>query len=155
MDVEDYYRKYGPMVLRRCRKLLGNEQMAQEALQETFLRLLDRPLLEHCTASYFYTVATNLCLNTINSKEYRRGLAPNGECADLIAALDLEARSVSRNLLSRFFCKVDSLTQQIAIYHFIDEMTLEETANLLGQSVPQVRRKLHKLSKISNAWREG
>lgn len=30
MEVEIYYKRYGSMVLRRCRKLLGNEEMAQD-----------------------------------------------------------------------------------------------------------------------------
>ena len=30
MDIEDHYRRYGPMVLRRCRCLLQDEQAAQD-----------------------------------------------------------------------------------------------------------------------------
>jgi len=34
IDVDAYYRRYGPMVLRRCRKLLGQEQDALDAMQD-------------------------------------------------------------------------------------------------------------------------
>ncbi|MEO0814068.1 MAG: sigma-70 family RNA polymerase sigma factor, partial [Myxococcota bacterium] len=30
IDVDDYYRRYGPMVLRRCRTLLRNEEDARD-----------------------------------------------------------------------------------------------------------------------------
>ena len=40
IDVEALYRRYGPMVLRRCRQLLKNEDLAADAMQETFVRVL-------------------------------------------------------------------------------------------------------------------
>ena len=40
LDVEALYRKYGPMVLRRCRSLLNDEDQAMDAMQETFVKLI-------------------------------------------------------------------------------------------------------------------
>ena len=40
LDVDALYRKYGPMVLRRCRRLLIDEEQAMDAAQETFVKLL-------------------------------------------------------------------------------------------------------------------
>ena len=40
IDVEALYRRYGPMVLRRCRQLLRRDDLAADAMQETFLRVL-------------------------------------------------------------------------------------------------------------------
>ena len=42
VDVETLYRKYGAMVLRRCRSMLGDEQSAQDATQDVFVALLKR-----------------------------------------------------------------------------------------------------------------
>ena len=39
IDVDAHYRTYGPMVLRRCRRLLSNEDEAVDAMQETFVHL--------------------------------------------------------------------------------------------------------------------
>ena len=36
IDVEALYRSHGPMVLRRCRGLLGDDQLAEEAMHEVF-----------------------------------------------------------------------------------------------------------------------
>ena len=38
--MEALYRRCGPMVLRRCRQLLKNEDLAADAMQETFVRVL-------------------------------------------------------------------------------------------------------------------
>jgi len=40
LDVDALYRKYGPMVIRRCRALLADEEQALDAAQETFVKLL-------------------------------------------------------------------------------------------------------------------
>ena len=40
IDVEDLYRRYGPMVLRRCRGMLRDEDLAADAMQETFVQVL-------------------------------------------------------------------------------------------------------------------
>ena len=42
IDVESLYRRYGPMVLRRCRKMLPDEQLALDAMQDTFVQVLRR-----------------------------------------------------------------------------------------------------------------
>jgi DNA-directed RNA polymerase specialized sigma24 family protein len=42
LDIEDASRRYGPMVLRRCRQLLRDENEALDAWQDVFLRLLER-----------------------------------------------------------------------------------------------------------------
>jgi DNA-directed RNA polymerase specialized sigma24 family protein len=39
IDVEALSRRYGPMVLRRCRRLLGDEQEALDACQDVFVRI--------------------------------------------------------------------------------------------------------------------
>ena len=43
--LEALYRRYGPAIFARCRKLLGDPASAEDATQETFLRIqrqLDR-----------------------------------------------------------------------------------------------------------------
>ena len=40
IDVEASYRSHGPMVLRRCRTLLRDEEDAVDAMQDTFLQLV-------------------------------------------------------------------------------------------------------------------
>ena len=41
-DFDNLYRQYGPMVLRRCRTLLKNEEKALDAMQDVFVRLIER-----------------------------------------------------------------------------------------------------------------
>jgi RNA polymerase sigma-70 factor (ECF subfamily) len=94
IDVEALYRKYGPMVLRRCRQLLKDEDKALDAMQETFVRLLrNRERLQASgPSSLLYRIATNVCLNLLRS-ERRRPQVGDEELLLSIASLDEPARS--------------------------------------------------------------
>ena len=52
-----------------------------------------------------------------------------------------------RHLLSR--CDLE--TQTAAVHYYVDEMTLEEIAGLLGRSVPTIRKRLEKFTRLSQA----
>src|SRR5262245_9689209 len=70
LDVDALSRRYGPMVLRRCRRLLGDEDEALDAYQDTFVRLLEyrSRLDDRYPSSLLYRMATNVCLNRIRDR---------------------------------------------------------------------------------------
>ena len=86
LDVDALYRTYGPMVMRRCRSILKDEEAAADAMQDTFVRVLryrDR-LASTAPSSLLYTIATNVCLNRLRSSRHDR-LVPIGETIAQIA----------------------------------------------------------------------
>ena len=147
IDIEDYYRRHGPMVLRRCRSLLRDEPQAVDAMHDVFVQLLthrDR-LQDSAAASLLWTIATNLCLNKIRSRR-RRPEDPRSELlAQIAAADDAEARGAARSLLGRLFAGVPASTGTIAVLHLLDGMTLEEVAETVGMAVSGVRKRLRVL----------
>ncbi len=70
MNVEILYEKYGPMVLRRCRRLLRDEDRAMDAMQDVFVRVLQRRdrLKATYPSSLLYRIATSVCLNRIRDQ---------------------------------------------------------------------------------------
>lgn len=147
IDVEAYYRQYGPMVLRRCRALLRHEEKAKDAMQDVFVQLLrnaDR-LEHHAPSSLLYRIATNVCLNRIRS-EGRRPEDPSDELLLRIAAADdPERKTGARALLARVFREHQESTRTIAVLHLLDGFTLEEVAAEVGMSVSGVRKRLRAL----------
>ena len=67
MDVDATYRRYAPMVFRRCLQLLANEAKAADAMQDVFVQLLrHRQALRGNTPSALLNrMATNVCLNLL------------------------------------------------------------------------------------------
>jgi len=147
IDVDNYYRTYGPMVLRRCRKLLKDEDQSLEAMQDTFVQLIrykDR-LSDEAPSSLLYRMATNVCLNRIRSSS-RRPEVSGDDLLSRIAGMDEpESRVTARNLLARLFSREKVSTRTIAALHLVDGMTLEEVAREVGLSVSGVRKRLRPL----------
>ena len=147
IDTETYYRTYGPMVLRRCRQMLHDEDRARDAMHDTFVRLLmseDR-LEDAAPSSLLYRMATNVCLNKLRS-EGRRPESPDDQLLQRIAhAADSEARSQARFALGRLFRGQKESTATIAVLHLYDGMSLEEVASEVGLSLSGVRKRLRNL----------
>lgn len=147
IDTESYYRTYGPMVLRRCRQMLKDEEKARDAMHDTFVRLLlnEQRLEGSAPSSLLYRMATNVCLNRIRS-DGRRPETPDDELLHRIAnADDLESQSLARSVLGSLFGGQKESTRTIAVLHLHDGMTLEEVAGEVGLSVSGVRKRLRGL----------
>jgi RNA polymerase sigma-70 factor (ECF subfamily) len=131
-DVERLYREYGDMVLRRAQRILGSESDAQEVLQELFMSFLRDPsqLKEKTSLTgWLYGATTHLCLNTIRNKKNRLRLLSR-EAPAAAAPPRAEERVTARELLAQL---PDELAR-VAIYYYLDEMTHEEIAGLIGCS---------------------
>ena len=147
VNVEAYYRQYGPMVFRRCRQLLRDENQAVDAMQDTFVQLIrfQNRLTDGAPSSLLYRMATNVCLNRIRSVR-RRPEDANDELVQRIAALDGPERKVAASsVLERLFAREKPSTRTIATLHLLDGMTLEEVAAEVGMSVSGVRKRLRPL----------
>lgn len=158
IDIEDYYRRYAPMVLRRCRYLMRDEDLAADMMQEVFANLLrhqDR-LTDAAPSSLLYTMATNLCLNAIKSRQARRRHTMDVDTTELDFAWNDPSHAMmeARATLDQIFALEDEKTRTIAWLHYVDRLTLEETATQAGMSVSGIRKRLRKLQKIGQDFRE-
>jgi RNA polymerase sigma-70 factor (ECF subfamily) len=133
-DIERLYRSHGPLVLRRARRLLGNEEDAREVLHEIFVSLVDRPAQlrdEAAPTTWLYAATTHGCLNRLRNAQTRARLLADGPGADSSPrGLNPEAASILRDLLAR----VPEELVQVAVYYYADEMTHAEIAQVLGCS---------------------
>ena len=147
VDVEALYRKYGPMVIRRCRQILRDEEKALDAAQEVFVQLLRRrqELNQSAPSSLLYRIATNTCLNVLR-REKRRPQTRDEDVLMAIAGVDdPEETVINAHLLSQIFHREQESTRAIAVLHYVDRLTLEETAMEVGLSVSGVRKRLRRL----------
>ena len=151
-DFDNLYRQYGPMVLRRCRFILKNEEKALDAMQDVFVRLIERKeKISNVCSSLLYTMATNICLNKIRADKLR-----SGPEFDVIAEI-IEDSSSSEGtdkiettiLLDCIFSERDTKDRQIAILHYVDGYTLEETSAKMKMSVSGIRKRLEKLKEYA------
>lgn len=150
MDIEELYRRFGPMVVRRCRELLRDHDEANDLAQDVFVQLLRRQgrMEADYPSSLLYRIATNLCLNRIRDRQRRREDRVDGDVLARIAGSDVDERRLNaRGVLDGLFGRHVESTRTIAVLHYVDGLTLEETAREVGLSVSGVRKRLRGLRK--------
>ena len=131
--IHSLYQGYRGNVLRWARQLLHNDQAAEDAAQEVFLRLLDvneRVLRHPEPVAWLYRVTTNLCLNRLRDEQRRTKLIAKNLPANDQRGSDAEVRALVVDLLRH----VPTDLQEIAIYYHADGMTCDEIAELVGVS---------------------
>lgn len=140
-SIETLYRTYGGMVLRRARTLLGDDQSAQDVVQEVFIKAIRAfPGFrgESSLTTWLYQVTTNHCLNAIRDGARRRRAierrVPSVEPVDPSA----EERIGVEQLLARLPRELC----ECAVYYYVDQMNQDEIARLLGISERTVRNRL-------------
>lgn len=137
------YREYGPVIYWRCLKLLRDEAAAEDATQETFLRVLrhlERTPDAGEALRWIWRIATNYCLNEIRDRA--RDPEPRDHLPDLPSPVSLAEALADRDLARRVIERVDEKLRVVAWAHYVDGLEQVEAARLLGISRRTVANRL-------------
>jgi RNA polymerase sigma-70 factor (ECF subfamily) len=162
VDVGALYGRYRSMVLRRCRQLLISEDMAADAMQETFVKVLRRAksLNARYPSSLLYRIATNVCLNTMRANRRARTVSMDALRDGIAGRERVEDRVLDSFVLEQVFSGTKEGTRKAAEMHYLEGCTLAETAEEVDLSVSGVRKRLLALREQGRAlmgeqtWRE-
>jgi RNA polymerase sigma-70 factor (ECF subfamily) len=116
----------------RCLRLLGNPAEAEDATQETFLKVyrhLDVPTGDVESLRWIFRIATNHCLTVIRDRKPTEELRPS-----IPAGQALEEVLANRDLARRIVASMPEKLRLPAWLHHVDEMGLEEVAAMLDLS---------------------
>jgi RNA polymerase sigma-70 factor (ECF subfamily) len=148
LEIDAAYRRYAPMVFRRCVQLLRDEERAADCMQDVFVQLVrHRGRLDAAAPSALLNrIATNVCLNRLRADRTRAvdaGVDP--AVAEIASAGDLEARTLAGRTLAWLFRAEREKSRTMAVLHYVDGWTHEEIAGELGMSAEGVRKHLRLL----------
>jgi RNA polymerase sigma-70 factor (ECF subfamily) len=151
-EIEELYRRFGALVRRRARSILGDEQEAMDAAQEVFVRVIAAMAEfrgQSQPSTWLYRITTNLCLNRIRDGKRRRDrlaeVAQAGGPFPAGAAPSPEARTALRGLLAQ----VPEDLAQVAVYYYVDEMDQAEIAAVLGVSRRTIGYRLDRFREVA------
>lgn len=143
LELSQLYTQYGFHVHRRCQALLRHPEDAEDATQETFLRVKRYGIrAEGPTLAWLYTVTSNVCFDLMK----RRGREqPMGDEAlqRMDARHDGSPDDADRRaVIGAVLRSLDGKTREIGVLHFLDGYTQEEVATQTGYSRRTVGKKL-------------
>ena len=155
IDVESLAERYGPMVLRRCRRLLRNEADALDVCQEVFVKLLEHRhrLDASAPSSLLYRIATNHVKNRVQylarrqhgrQDAYEEGdghagaASPNSAPDEALDGKRAEAR------LDAALASLDEEQRVLVVLRDVENLSYEEIQEVTGLPAGTVKSRLHR-----------
>ena len=147
-DLEALVRRLGPLIYRRCLKILGRAEEAADATQEVFLRITKHrhqlpPEAEQLP--WAYTIATRICLNRIRDGRHELSHEDEGPLPGdaLLSRSENGGAWVERRELISHLCRAhDEKTTTLAWLVHADGFSQEEAGKQVGLSRKSVGKKL-------------
>jgi RNA polymerase sigma-70 factor (ECF subfamily) len=131
----ELYRAYGPTIYARCRHMLRDASAAEDAAQETFIRV-HRHLASApdgpSALRWIYRIATNVCLNEMRNSRRRPALV--GDISAFTASDTSSERGIVRSDLERTLVRVPAHLCAAAWLYHVDGFDQSEVAACLGIS---------------------
>lgn len=150
---EELVRQYQPYAYSLAARMLGNEQEAEDAVQEAFIRVwrsIDRydPAVRFTT--WLYRIVTNLCLDHLRSRRRRNWVTISDDSdernSDLQAGSDPSDQTSGEDLLSiiRKLSYVLPETQRtVFVLRDLQDLSIQEVCSITGLSQGSVKTNLH------------
>jgi RNA polymerase sigma-70 factor (ECF subfamily) len=138
-SIEELYRRHAGMVLRRARRLVGDDA-AEDIVHDVFLRAARSWLgfrAEASITTWLYRITTNQCLNHIRDEATRRKGTTRFASPSLASAAPEDRLGIAQ-LLER----LPEPLREVAVYYYVDQMDQREIAALVGVSERTVRNRL-------------
>lgn len=130
----DLYRKYGPAIYSRCRRLLKDDALAEDATQEVFVRVMGHISSapeEKAALAWVYRISTNYCLNMIRDRS--KQAEPMEELPE-VAQDGHEAAFLDRDLAMQLVNRAPEQLRAPAVLYYVDGLEQEQIAQTLGIS---------------------
>ena len=139
------YERYGAALLRKAERVLQNRDDARDVVQSLFVDLLQSGRHE-MELPYLYRAVTHRCLNLLRDRTNRARLlerqAPalrgpaRVQCEDLVVGLEL---------LVQLRDRLDDAAMELLVCCFVDDLSQEEAAALLGVSRKTIGKRLQRI----------
>ena len=131
--LEELVERYANTLLRAATAILGDPCEAEDAVQDTFLRYLEkRPEFrdEGHERAWLLTVTANSCKSRLRARKRH----PTTQLLDTYPAPDWDCRELTEAILTL------PANQRAAVHlHYYEGYTTDEIANILGQRPGTVR----------------
>lgn len=161
--IEEFVRKYYPMIMSYCQRRLQDTCMAEDLTQETFERFFRNfsSYRHHGKAlNYLYTIAGNLCKNLypsicteISVDETDNVKIKDGTVWDDSKNADGDGRDPASGIaervdMERALKKLPEIYREVMVLHYYHDLRLKDIAAVLNIGLPTVKYRIHRGKKL-------
>ncbi len=142
---------YGNMLYRLCLVTLGNESDAEDAVQETFMKLLQKApefVNQDHEKAWLITVASNKCKDILRFRTRHPLWEPEKEMVS-------EKKEEDSGILDALMTLPETFRTVLVLY-YVEECSIETIAKVIGRTSSAVKMRLQKGRKLlAEAYRKG
>ena len=136
----DKYTRLAPQLFRVALRIVGNEQDAEDAVQDAFVRVWEKHRqmdADFRVEAYFHTALRNVCLNQLR---VRREGGDIGEQESVPDESDRTGQLPEPDpLLRRIFNSLTPKSQRVMALRHVGEYSTRDIAHITGESEVNVR----------------
>jgi RNA polymerase sigma-70 factor (ECF subfamily) len=150
-EVADIFRRYGHLLLRRCRFVMRDPAAAEDVLQETFVKIMRHGAAYRAADAklrWLYRVADNCCFDALKKRRDRPPPLPLDEDLEPRAHPTVDERLRVAGALDR----LPERERQVAVLAFVDGLTQDQIAIEIGWSRQTINRKLKEIRDRLGRW---
>ncbi|EGL16569.1 RNA polymerase sigma factor SigW [Paenibacillus chitinolyticus] len=155
---EELVNLYKDKIFHLAYRMLGNKQEAEDAVQDTFLRVynnLDRYDENQKFSTWIFRIGTNLCIDRLRKRKPTYSLdaeMPDSEGNDFYAMLaskdelpeDQIVLSETQQVIRRAIQTLPEKYKSVVILRYLHDMSLQEIGDVLGMPVTTVKTRVHR-----------
>lgn len=142
-SIETIVNKYGNMLFRIAFTMLGNSFDAEDAVQETFIKYMNKSpefkSSEHEKA-WLIRVVTNKCRDILRFRFKNNSL-------DIETLKECEMEEKDERIISSLFSLPEKF-KTVLYFYYVEEYTVNEIASIIGRTPSAVKMRLQKGRKI-------
>lgn len=155
---EELVQLYKDKIYHLAYRMLGNRQEAEDAVQETFLRVfmnLERYDEQQKFSTWIFRIGTNLCIDRLRKKKPNYSLdaeLPEGEGGDWYSMLPSEDAtpedqvilSETQQQIRRAIEAMPEKYKSVVILRYLQDLSLQEIGDVLDMPVTTVKTRVHR-----------
>ncbi len=157
LDLNDVYRRFGEAVFHRARRLMRDDALADDVVQETFLRAhrYQASYQGGSMLSWLFVIADRVAFDAIKKRgvvvddddavvalEAHDAGGGAGAFADAPRAASAEERLLRDERVAAVLAVADDETKQLLVYRYVDELNTDAIVARTGHSERTIRRRL-------------
>ena len=153
-DLERLINEHGDTLLRMCYLFLKDYQLAEDAVQETFIKVMKSyGTFKHKSSekTWITRIAINVCKNEMRGGWFRIKKDNNFE-EGIIREYAFEDAGADRDSLSRAIMRLNIVDREIILLYYYQELYIKEIAPIMhiseNAALQRLRRAREKLKKF-------
>jgi RNA polymerase sigma-70 factor (ECF subfamily) len=141
--LDQAYRQYFPLLVRKCSRMLRDPHEAQDVAQESFVRFHREGMSSHeprVALAWLYRTSTRLVIDRLRAR--RRTVLADDALDSVIGGHGPESRASAQQLLGALVERVSESELSAALLSRVDGLSQTEIGEVLGVHERTVRRLL-------------